>query len=120
MASGSTRHENQRSHAPSFLTPSKSSVAPPTVDTDTLELRDMMASSPPPELELKDDIVKLGMLGDEIAVKALLDSGKVAANWVDSEGVGPLHVPLLNAFFPVWSSMEMSVDLVRGNLSGQQ
>lgn len=100
MASGSTRHENQRSHAPSFLTPSKSSVAPPTVDTDTLELRDMMASSPPPELELKDDIVKLGMLGDEVAIKALLDSGKVAASWVDSEGVGPLHVSLLNAFFP--------------------
>lgn len=100
MASGLTRHENQRSRAPSFLTPSKSSVAPPTVDTDTLELREMMASEPPPELELKDDIVKLSMLGDEIAVKALLDSGKVAADWIDSEGVGPLHVLLLDALFP--------------------
>lgn len=60
----------------------------------------MMASEPPPELELKDDIVKLSMLGDEIAVKALLDSGKVAADWIDSEGVGPLHVLLLDALFP--------------------
>lgn len=60
----------------------------------------MMASSPPPELELKDDIVKLSMLGDEIAVKGLLDSGKVTADWIDSEGVGPLHVLLPNVFFP--------------------
>jgi palmitoyltransferase len=86
MASSSTRY------APGFPTPSKSTIAPPTVDTDTVELKDMMASSPPPELELKDDIIKLSMHGDETAVRALLDSGKVAADWVDEEGLGPLHV----------------------------
>lgn len=80
-----------------FPTPSKSTIAPPTVDTDTVELKDMMASPPPPELELKDDIIKLSMHGDETAVRALLDSGKVAANWLDEEGLGPLHV----LFYPI-------------------
>jgi hypothetical protein len=93
MASSSTRHDNQRSNAPpGFPTPSKSSVAPPAVDMDTVELRDMMASSPPPELELKDDIIKLSMMGDEVAVKALLDRGEITARWTDADGIGPLHV----------------------------
>jgi len=52
----------------------------------------MMASSPPPELELKDDIIKLSVNGDEAAVRALLDSGKVTARWLGEDGVGPLHV----------------------------
>jgi len=87
MASSSTRH------APGFYpTPSKSTLAPPAVDTDTVELKDMMASSPPPELELKDDIIKLSVNGDEAAVRALLDSGKVTADWLGEDGVGPLHV----------------------------
>ncbi|KAG0634061.1 hypothetical protein HOY80DRAFT_1012652 [Tuber brumale] len=91
MASSSTRH------APGFYpTPSKSTVAPPTVDTDTLELKDMIASSPPPELELKDDIVKLSVNGDEVAVRALLDSGKVTADWLGEDGVGPLHWAAIN------------------------
>lgn len=109
MASSSIRHDNQRSHAPpGFPTPSKSSVAPPAVDTDTVELRDMMASSPPPELELKEDIVKLSMLGDEVAVKALLDSGNVAADWVDSEGVGPLHVFCPKCFSSTFNHSHLS------------
>lgn len=59
---------------------------------DTVELRDMMASSPPPELELKDDIIKLSMMGDEVAVKTLLDRGEITARWTDADGIGPLHV----------------------------
>lgn len=68
---------------------------------DTVELRDMMASSPPPELELKDDIIKLSMMGDEVAVKALLDRGEITASWTDSEGIGPLHWAAINNRYAV-------------------
>lgn len=85
----------------------------------------MMASSPPPELELKDDILKLSMLGDEVAVKALLDSGKVSADWIDAEGIGPLHVflppssPCLTAQpWPQREGGEYPADLGSDNRSG--
>lgn len=70
----------------------KSAPAPASVDNDTVELKDMIASSPPPELPLKDDIMRLSMHGDEVGVRALLDSGKVGVDFRDSEGVSPLHV----------------------------
>lgn len=98
--------------------PSKSTIAPPTVDTDTVELKDMMASTPPPELELQDDIVKLSINGDEVAVRSLLDSGKVAAEWVDDEGLGPIHVTFsILLFSRLWRKVARKADSDSGQPS---
>ena len=83
----------KRANPPPFLhTSHKSTAAPPNLDTDPVELKDMIASTPPPELALKDDIHKLAIHGDELAIRALLDSGKATATDADAEGVTPLHV----------------------------
>lgn len=76
---------------PPMFVPKKSTVAPAAVDTDQVELRDMIASTPPPELALKDDVMKLAMHGDEIGLRALLDAGSVSADFRDDEGLSPLH-----------------------------
>lgn len=79
--------------APSLLqAASKSAAAPAAVDTENVELRDMVASTPPPELELKDDIMKLAITGDELAIRELLDSGRASATYADGDGITPLHV----------------------------
>jgi palmitoyltransferase len=70
----------------------KSKAAPASVDTEQVELRDMIASEPPTPLPLKDDIMKLAMHGDDIAIRALLDSGNVSADFRDEDGLSPVHV----------------------------
>jgi len=69
----------------------KSSAAPASVDMEQVELRDMIAAGPLPELALKDDIMKLAMHGDEAGLRALLETG-VSADYRDAEGITPLHV----------------------------
>jgi ankyrin repeat protein len=76
---------------PTFIS-QKANAAPASVDTDHVELRDMIASAPPAALALKDDIMKLAMHGDEIGIRALLDSGSVSVDFRDAEGLTPLHV----------------------------
>lgn len=78
--------------APPMFVSQKAKAAPASVDTEQVELRDMIASAPPPQLALKDDIMKLSMHGDDIGLKALLDTGNVSANFQDEEGLTPLHV----------------------------
>ena len=85
----STTHEGPR--APPMFVSKKSAVAPAAVDTEQVELRDMIASTPPAPLELKDDIMKLAMHGDEVGLRALLDSGVVSADFRDEDGLSPLH-----------------------------
>ncbi|KAL7275745.1 palmitoyltransferase akr1 [Rhizina undulata] len=90
----------QRHQMPPF-TPPKGPAVAPTVDTETVELKEMINSEPPTELPLKDDILKLSMLGDEVGIRALLESGKVKADWRDDEGVGPLHWAAINNRYAV-------------------
>jgi hypothetical protein len=78
--------------APPTFVSQKANAAPASVDTDHVELRDMIASAPPAALALKDDIMKLAMHGDEIGIRALLDSGSVSVDFRDAEGLTPLHV----------------------------
>jgi hypothetical protein len=78
--------------APPTFVSQKASAAPASVDTDHVELHDMIVSTPPAALALKDDIMKLAMHGDEIGIRALLDSGPLSADFRDAEGLTPLHV----------------------------
>jgi len=87
------------SKPPPMFVSQKSSAAPASVDIEQVELRDMIAAGPPPELALKDDVMKLAMHGDEIGLRELLDSG-VSADFRDAQGITPLHV--WHPLFAVW------------------
>jgi hypothetical protein len=80
------------SNLPPTFVSGKAALAPAEVDNEQVELRDMVSSGPTSEMALKDDIMKLAMHGDELAVRALLDSGTVSACYQDSDGLTPLHV----------------------------
>ncbi|KAI5781242.1 hypothetical protein EDC01DRAFT_710110 [Geopyxis carbonaria] len=74
----------------------KSAAAPAAVDTETVELKDMIASAPPPELGLKDDIMNLARHGEETAIRELLAAGKASADFRDEDGLSPLHWASIN------------------------
>ncbi|TGZ82810.1 ankyrin [Ascodesmis nigricans] len=82
-------------------TSTKSSAVPAAVDTEVVELRDMAPSALPAELDLKDDIMKLAITGDEVAIRELLDSGKATATHTDADGITPLHWAAINNRYAV-------------------
>ncbi|KAF3906358.1 Ankyrin-2 [Dactylellina cionopaga] len=69
----------------------------PTLSTTTdaentdMELADVLPSNPPPP-----DIMRMAQLGDEAGIRHLLDAGKISANYVDPEGITPLHWAAIN------------------------
>ena len=65
-----------------------------------LELKDVLPTNPP-----APDVMKLAQLGDEAGIKALLESGKISANYADPEGITPLHVcsPFVVTITGSWS-----------------
>ena len=80
---------------PPMFVPQKSAAAPASVDTEHVELREMIASEssdPPTPVPLQDDVMKLAVHGDDMGLKALLDAGTVSASYRDNHGISPLHV----------------------------
>lgn len=78
-----------------MFVPQKSAAAPASVDTEHVELREMIASEssdPSTPVPLKDDVMKLAVHGDDMGLKALLDAGTVSASYRDNHGISPLHV----------------------------
>ena len=78
-----------------MFVPQKSAAAPASVDTEQVELREMIASEssdPSTPVPLQDDVMKLAMHGDDMGLKALLDAGTVSASYRDNHGISPLHV----------------------------
>jgi hypothetical protein len=92
---GSSSHANAVLGASSKRSPtvpsSKASVAPPKVTGDErVELKDMLPAAP--ALPVEEDIMQLARMGELGAIQRLIDEDHYTVNFMDEEGITPLHV----------------------------
>jgi hypothetical protein len=98
-------HANAVFGAPSKQSPTfpsgKASMAPPKVTGDErVELKDMLPAAP--ALPVEQDIMQLARMGELGAIQRLIDEGEYGVNFMDEEGITPLHViPLLLCQWPI-------------------
>ncbi|KAI9773558.1 MAG: palmitoyltransferase akr1 [Geoglossum simile] len=79
---------------------SKASIAPPKVTGDErVELKDILPAAP--ALPVEQDIMQLARMGELGAIQRLIDSGDCTVDFMDEEGITPLHWAAINSQYAV-------------------